>query len=115
VVWEQKRAKVHVVSAEKIDQERAPPSERKTYVDREENLRRGEGQLLQDETLRNGGQKQVGNGCSGKMVVGVQVEVGWEGTGKNFVVVIGVVFGDEVSLERDVSAANRRARVEDRD
>lgn len=54
------------------------------------------------------------NGCSVKVVVvGVQVE--WEEMGKNFVVVIALVFGDEGSLERDVSAANRRARVEDRD
>jgi len=54
------------------------------------------------------------NGCSVKVVV-VGVQVGWKQTGKNFVVVIGVVFGDEGSLERDVSAANRRARVGDRD
>jgi len=54
------------------------------------------------------------NGCSVKVVVvGVQVE--WEEMGKNFVVVIALVFGDEGSLERDVSAANKRARVEDRD
>jgi hypothetical protein len=54
------------------------------------------------------------DGCSVKVVV-VGVQVGREQMGKNFVVVIDVVFGDEGSLERDVSAANRRARVEDRD
>jgi hypothetical protein len=53
------------------------------------------------------------NGCSARVVVGVQV--GWEKAGKNFLLVIGVVHGDEGSLERDVSAANRRAHVEDRD
>ena len=74
-------------------------------------------QLQRGESLRNRGQKRVVDGCSVKMVVEVEVEVevGREQLGRNFVVVIGVVFGDEGSLERDVSAANRRARVEDRD
>ena len=70
-----------------------------------------------DESLKNLWKKRVVNGCSVVKVVVVVVgdQVGWKRTGKNFVVVIGVVFGDEGSLERDVSAANRRARVEDRD
>ena len=69
-----------------------------------------------DESLKNLWKKRVVNGCSVvKVVVVVGDQVGWKRTGKNFVVVIGVVFRDEGSLERDVSAANRRARVEDRD
>jgi hypothetical protein len=113
VVWEQQKAKAHAASGEKIGQQRTPPSGRMAY-DREENLQRAAGQLQRGESLRYRGQKRVVSGCSVKVVVGVQ-EVGWEQTGKNFLVVIGVVFGDEGSLERDVSAANRRARVEDRD
>jgi len=70
--------------------------------------------MQRGESLRNRGQKRVVNGCSVEMVV-VEVQVGWKEMGKNFALVIGVVLGDEGSLERDVSAANRRARVEDRD
>jgi hypothetical protein len=70
--------------------------------------------MQRGESLRNRGQKRVVNGCSVKVVV-VGVQVGWKRMGKNFVLVIGVVHGDGGSLERDVSAANRRARVEDRD
>jgi hypothetical protein len=115
VVWEQQKARAHAASAEKIGQQRAPPSGMMAPYDREENLQRAAGQLQRGESLRYWGQKRVADGCSVKMVVGVQVQVGWEQTGRNFVVVIDVVFGDEGSLERDVSAANRRARVEDRD
>ena len=116
VVWEQQKAKAHAVSAEKIGQQRTPPWGKMSY-DTEENLQRAAGQLQRGESLRYRGQKRVVDGCSAVngVVVGVQVEVGWERTERNFVVVIGVVFGDGGSLERDVSAANRRARVEDRD
>ena len=114
VVWEQKKAKDHAVSVEKIDQQGAPASERTTWYDREENLQRGVVQRQRGESLKN---RKVVDGCSGEMVVEVedQDERWWEETGNDFVVVIVVVFGDEGSLERDVSAANRRARVEDRD
>ena len=113
VVWEQQKGRARAASAEKIGQHRAPPPGMMTY-DREENLQRVAGQLQRGETLKYRGQKRVVNGgCLVKMVVGVQV--GWEEMGKNFVVVLAVVFGDGGYLERDVSAANRRARVEDRD
>jgi hypothetical protein len=55
-------------------------------------------------------------GCSAKAVVVVQVE--WDGVGTNPALVVDeevFVVGDEGSLERDVSAANRWARVQDRD
>ena len=68
----------------------------------------------QGESLKLRGQKQVG-GCSVKVVVVVVVQGGWRQVCTNFLVVKVVVVGDGVSLERDVSAANRRARVEDRD
>jgi hypothetical protein len=115
-VWEQQRAKAHAASAEKIGQQRTPPSGRMTYG-MEENLQRAAGQLRRGESLGYRGQRRVVSGCSVKVVVvGVQAQVGWEETGKEyFLVVIDVVFGDGGSLERDVSAANRRARVEDRD
>jgi hypothetical protein len=102
------------VSAEKIGQQRPPPSGR-TWYDNGDNLQRAAGQLQRGESLINRRQIRVVNGWSVKVIVGVQVEVGWKQMCENFVVVIGVVFGDGGSLERDVSAANRRARVEDRD
>lgn len=116
VVWEQEKAKAHAASGEKNDQHRTRPWGRMTY-DMEENLQRAAGRLRRGESLRYRGQKRVAAGCSVKVVVvvGVQDQVGWEQTGKNFLVVTDVVFGDGGSLERDVSAANRRARVEDRD
>ncbi len=100
-------------SAEKIDQEQAQPSGKRTSYNGGENLQRAAGQLQRGESLRSRGQKLVGDGCLVKVVVVVQV--GREQMGTNFVVVLSVVFEDEGSLERDVSAANRRARVEDRD
>ena len=108
VVWEQQKAMAHAASAEKIGQQEAPS------YDREENIQRTAEQMQRGESLKDRGQKRVVNGCSVKVVV-VGVQVGWKRMGKNFVLVIGVVYGDEGSLERDVSAANRRARVEDRD
>lgn len=115
VVWEQQTAKAHAVSAEKIGQQRTPPSGRTTWYDTGDNLLRAAGHLQRGESLINRRQVRVVNGWSAKVVVGVQDQVGWKQMGENFVVVIGVVFGDGGSLERDVSAANRRARVEDRD
>jgi hypothetical protein len=116
VVWEQQKARDHAASAEKIVQQQTPPLGRMTY-DMEENFRRAAGHLQRGESLRNRGQKRVVSGCSVKVVVVVAGDqVGrWEDMSKKFVVVIAVVFGDEGSLERDVSAANKRARVEDRD
>jgi hypothetical protein len=97
----------HGANAEKIDQEQAPSSEKMTlYDDGGERLQRATEQLRRGETLKNWGQKLVGDCCSGEKV-DVVVQVGWEETGMdtNFVVLEG-------PLERDVSG---RARVEDRD
>jgi hypothetical protein len=99
-----------VTTADKIDQNWRTPSGRGPPHSGEENLQWAVGQLQRAETLEFGGQKLVG-GCSVKVVVAVQV--GW--VGANFVLVLVVVVGDMGSLERDVSAANKRARVEDRD
>lgn len=89
-------------SADKIGQELREPLGRRTSYDGEE----------QSESLKCRGQKKVGD-CLVKVVV--EVQVGWERVCTNFLVVKVVVVGDGGSLERDVSAANRRARVEDRD
>jgi hypothetical protein len=97
----------HAASAEKIDQERTPSSGRMTlYDDGGERLQRATEQLRRGETLKNWGQKRVGDCCSA-VKVDVVVQVGWERTGMdtNLVVLEG-------ALERDVSG---RARVEDRD
>lgn len=99
-----------MATADKIDQKRRKPSGRGPSHDGGKNLLWAAGQLQRGETLEFGGQKLVG-GCSVKVVVVVQV--GW--VGAKFVLVLIVVVGDMGSLERDVSAANRRARVEDRD
>jgi hypothetical protein len=64
------------------------------------------------DSMEFGRRKYVG-GCSGKVVVVVQV--GWDVVGSNFVLVLVLVFGDEGSLERDVAAVNRWARAQDRD
>jgi hypothetical protein len=99
-----------VATADKIDQKGRMSSGRGPSHDGGKNLLWAVGQLQRGETLEFGGQKLVG-GCSVKVVVAVQVEC----VGANFALVLIVVVGDMGSLERDVSAANRRARVEDRD
>jgi hypothetical protein len=60
------------------------------------------------------GERKYVGGCSGKVVVVVQV--GWVVVGSNFFLVLLVlVSGDEGSLERDVAAVNKWARAQDRD
>ena len=112
MVWERRRARAREPFVDKIDQDLRTSSGRETLFDGGKNLQWAAEHLQRGKSLKFLGQKQDG-GCSVKVVV--EVQVGWEQVGANFALVLVVVVGDMGSLERDVSAANGRARVEDRD
>ena len=105
-VWDQQKVKVPEVAGKN---ERTA-AERWPWFDGE----RVQGALESrgSDSLELGRRKYVG-GCSGKVVVVMQV--GWDVVGSKFVLVLVLVFGDGGSLERDVAAVNKWARAQDRD